>query len=291
LRVGCKLFEFVGRCGGIIPEGYEVNYYSFHIGDYTTNTAHLTHLEDLAYRRMLDLYYRTENPLGSNVHEIARMVRMSDAHIAGGFDAVKTVLDEFFTESEGEFVTFTNKRCESEIADYERTAKKNRKNGAKGGRPKGTQTKPSGFPVGSQWDASGMPEGTQVEPSHSPLPTTHLPLPKEKRRASFDAALIVIPESLNLQEFKDAWSDWVQHRKESGKRLTPKAVEGQLKALSEWGPVKAVESIRASISNSWSGLFEPKQNRSNVNGNNITSSARLVTEGRDYTGVEHVITK
>ncbi|NDC25981.1 MAG: DUF1376 domain-containing protein, partial [Proteobacteria bacterium] len=34
-----------------------MHYYPFHVGDYQAHTAHLTNTEDLAYRRMLDLYY------------------------------------------------------------------------------------------------------------------------------------------------------------------------------------------------------------------------------------------
>jgi uncharacterized protein YdaU (DUF1376 family) len=40
-----------------------VNFYSFHIGDYAAHTRHLTPIEDIAYRRMLDLYYTSEKPL------------------------------------------------------------------------------------------------------------------------------------------------------------------------------------------------------------------------------------
>ena len=32
-----------------------MNYYNFHIGDYARRTRHLTVLEDLFYRRLLDL--------------------------------------------------------------------------------------------------------------------------------------------------------------------------------------------------------------------------------------------
>ncbi|RPP48164.1 hypothetical protein IPC1156_32430, partial [Pseudomonas aeruginosa] len=34
-----------------------MNFYPFHPGDYMLRTAHLEPLEDLAYRRLLDLYY------------------------------------------------------------------------------------------------------------------------------------------------------------------------------------------------------------------------------------------
>ena len=37
-----------------------MNYYPFHLGDYAARTAHLEPMEDLAYRRLLDLYYLGE---------------------------------------------------------------------------------------------------------------------------------------------------------------------------------------------------------------------------------------
>ncbi|NDH69342.1 MAG: DUF1376 domain-containing protein, partial [Gammaproteobacteria bacterium] len=33
-----------------------MHYYQFHIGDYKSHTHHLSLLEDLAYRRLLDFY-------------------------------------------------------------------------------------------------------------------------------------------------------------------------------------------------------------------------------------------
>ena len=157
-----------------------MNYYAFHIGDYTTNTAHLSPLEDIAYRRLLDLYYRTENPLGSSVEEIARMVRMSDHHVAGGFDAVKTVLREFFTESDTDSCEWRNKRCDAEIDAYLQMSKRNRKNGVNGGRPRKTHRVTTGLPVGSDRVTTGLPDETHSKPSHSPFPTTHSPLPRER---------------------------------------------------------------------------------------------------------------
>jgi uncharacterized protein YdaU (DUF1376 family) len=38
-------------------------YYSFHIGDYSAHTKHLTPMEDLAYRRLLDACCVGEGPL------------------------------------------------------------------------------------------------------------------------------------------------------------------------------------------------------------------------------------
>lgn len=71
-----------------------MHYYQFNIGDYMRDTAHLDEMEDLAYRRMLDLYYLRESPLPDDVKEIAKLIRMR-SHC----DCIANVLREFFTLS------------------------------------------------------------------------------------------------------------------------------------------------------------------------------------------------
>ena len=68
-----------------------MHYYQFNIGDYQTHTNHLTELEDLAYRRMIDWCYLHEKPLANDVDEIARLIRMR-THC----DCIANVLREFF---------------------------------------------------------------------------------------------------------------------------------------------------------------------------------------------------
>jgi uncharacterized protein YdaU (DUF1376 family) len=84
-----------------------LNYYPFHIGDYTAHTAHLDPMEDIAYRRMLDAYYLSEGPLPLDVERIAKLIRMRD-HAA----TVRDVLNEFFVQTpEG----WSHARCDAEI--------------------------------------------------------------------------------------------------------------------------------------------------------------------------------
>ncbi len=69
-----------------------MHYYSFNIGDYVSSTQHLEPMEDLAYRRMLDLYYSNEGPLPSDIDKIARLTRMRSHK-----DCIAIVLEDFFT--------------------------------------------------------------------------------------------------------------------------------------------------------------------------------------------------
>ena len=51
-----------------------MHYFQFNIGDYMKHTARLTLMEDLAYRRMLDLYYLNDGPLCSDTKGLAKPI-------------------------------------------------------------------------------------------------------------------------------------------------------------------------------------------------------------------------
>ena len=87
-----------------------MNFYPFHVGDYAAHTRHLTMMEDLAYRRLLDAYYLGERPLNGCVSDVARSVGMVE-HL----EAVGYVLKTFF-QHDGD--QFSNKRCDAELAHY-----------------------------------------------------------------------------------------------------------------------------------------------------------------------------
>jgi uncharacterized protein YdaU (DUF1376 family) len=89
----------------------KLHYYTFNIGDYASHTRHLTHLEDLAYRRLLDAYYLQERPLHEDVAMVARQINFRD-HI----EEVAIILNEFFSLVEG--TGWVNLRADEEIAKY-----------------------------------------------------------------------------------------------------------------------------------------------------------------------------
>jgi len=107
-----------------------MHYYSFHVGDYIHDTAHLNNDEDLAFRRLLDLYYTQEKPIPNKTQEVARRIRMGKNIVA-----VQTVLQEFFIYNEEHDFWF-HKRCDETIAAYQAKVERNREVGKLGGRPK-----------------------------------------------------------------------------------------------------------------------------------------------------------
>ena len=105
-------------------------WYKFYLGDYITHTNHLSDAEDLAYRRLLDLYYISEKPIPLETESVARKIRLD-------LDITESVLGEFFDKGvDG----YRNSRCDAEIAKYQHQVENNRTLGKRGGRPKKTES-------------------------------------------------------------------------------------------------------------------------------------------------------
>jgi uncharacterized protein YdaU (DUF1376 family) len=159
-----------------------MNYYNFHIGDYISHTIHLSSEEDLAYRRLLDMYYDTELPIPNNIPLVSRKLRISA-------EVVKTVLDEFFELTDDGFKNF---RADNEIAEYQRFIEKQKANGSKGGRPKKSHRKPTANPTQSQKKPNQEPRTINQEPI------------KERTRGSRLSADWVLPKE---------WADWAKQER------------------------------------------------------------------------------
>jgi uncharacterized protein YdaU (DUF1376 family) len=85
-----------------------MHYYQFHIGDYKSHTHHLSLMEDLAFRRLLDHYYLHQAPIRQR--DIARQIGMRDFE-----QDVLTVLEEFFVSTDDGYI---NPRADKEIKAF-----------------------------------------------------------------------------------------------------------------------------------------------------------------------------
>lgn len=87
-----------------------MHYYQFNIGDYASHTRHLEPIEDLIYRRLLDLYYLHERPLNDDATTVAKQIGLRDEAAT-----VLEILNQFFDPSpEG----YRSARADREIAHY-----------------------------------------------------------------------------------------------------------------------------------------------------------------------------
>lgn len=173
-------------------------YYNFHVRDYLTKTRHLSLLEDLAYRRLLDTYYTEEGSLPADPQRVARLIAMPD-HVA----EVTLVLNEFFTQTDD---GWRNDRADLEISGYHARAEVARANGKRGGRkPKETQSVPSGNPVGTQSQPSGVPKANPglTQPKANQEPRT-----KKQEPVSVDGFVsfwTAYPKKVAKPEAMKAW--------------------------------------------------------------------------------------
>ena len=166
-----------------------MHYFSFHISDYMSHTAHLTPLEDLAYRRCMDIYYLHEKPLLEDIGEVAREIRMPD-----NIPEVTYVLNKYFTHDVGKGWTLA--RADEEIQKYKNKLAAS----SKGGK--------SAALVNRKSTASGLLPTN----NHKPLTNNHKPIKDTLKR----------PNNVT----KKTWEDFLLHRKNLKKPLTETALKG-----------------------------------------------------------------
>lgn len=230
-----------------------MNYYRHHIGDYLRDTAHLSMLEDAAYRRLLDLYYVREDALPADLQAVCRLIR---ARTDDECEAVGVVLDEFFTLHED---GWHQKRADAEIAIMRDAADRARTNGKAGGRPRKTAKAPEqeakSNPEETQSVISGLAKHNPDESSPSsnlqPLVTTVTEVAREASQ-SFDA--LACPPEIHAE----AWADWIAHRRKRRKPVSERAAVEQWRALACLSPPQQAACIAHSIRNDYQGLFPEK---------------------------------
>jgi len=172
-----------------------MHYYQFHIGDYKSHTHHLSLLEDLAYRRLLDFYFLHEQPIKHR--DIARQIGMREHE-----EDVMTVLNEFFISTADGFVS---PRADKEIKQYKEFSE-----AGKRGAAKRWSTPPNG-------EAISPPNATPIATNnHKPLPNNQ---DKNKRGSRLSSDFLFTGDWLafckqerpdlepvqTFEKFKDYW--------------------------------------------------------------------------------------
>jgi len=128
-----------------------MHYYNFHIGDYKSHTSHLSVIEDIAYRRLLDFYYLHEKPIKQQ--NIARQIGMREHE-----QDVLTILDEFFLSSPEGFV---HPRADKEISRFKEFAEAGKRGAAKR--------------WGANGEANSPPNPTPIATNnHKPITNNHI---------------------------------------------------------------------------------------------------------------------
>lgn len=172
-----------------------MHYYQFNIGDYKSHTEHLSEMEDLAYRRLLDWYYLHESPIPLDIEEVARQIRMR-SHT----ESIAVVLREFFEHTKKGWVSH---RANIEIA--------------KAG-DKSTKAKAS---AKARWskekDANALPAQSESNATQDTRHITH-----DTKHSKTVATKVACPPDVGQQ----VWEDWLQLRKTKKASVTETVVKG-----------------------------------------------------------------
>jgi uncharacterized protein YdaU (DUF1376 family) len=175
-----------------------MHYYQFNIGDYQSHTAHLSEIEDLAYRRLLDWYYLHECPIPDDIPEIARQIRMR-THT----ESIAIVLQEFFELTKK---GWSSVRANREIA---KTGEKSAKASAS---------------AKARWNKDSYANALQTQSeSNATQDTRHITQDTEHKKNK--TTVVVCPTDVDQQ----IWDDWKQLRKAKKAPVTETVVKGARK--------------------------------------------------------------
>jgi uncharacterized protein YdaU (DUF1376 family) len=198
-----------------------MHYYQFNIGDYQSHTAHLTEIEDLAYRRMLDWCYLHEKALPVDPGDVARLVRMR-LHS----ESIEIVLREYF-------------ECREEGWIHLRVIQEILKVGIKS--EKASESAKARW--GKAKDANALQTQSDSNATQDPLPITRDTKPKTQKNTV--APPIGVTESV--------WQDWISLRKAKRAAVTQTAIAGIAREASKAG-VSLQVALETCCARGWTGF-------------------------------------
>ena len=185
-----------------------MHYYQFNIGDYISHTRHLSPIEDIAYRRLLDAYYLSESPLNTGVASVARQINMKDYE-----NEVNTILNEFFTLTDDGWL---NSRANKEIAKYREMVEAGKRGAAK------------------RWLSP---------PDTPPIPLPNATLIANKKQETRNKKQSITPAPAGVSP--ETWDAFVQQRKAKKAQITQLVIDGITKqaSLASWTLEDALKEI------------------------------------------------
>lgn len=202
-----------------------MHYYQFNIGDYKSHTEHLSELEDLAYRRMLDWYYLHETPLPLETSEIARQIRMR-THT----DCIAVVLQDFFIRTE---TGWANHRADQEIA--------------KAGEKSSKASESAKARWSKQKDANAMRTHSESNATQDTIPNTQDT--EHKNTKPRRSASIVKPEDVDQK----VWDDFLSIRKAKRSPMTETALQGIQREADKAG-WHMQQALQECVARGWQGF-------------------------------------
>lgn len=215
-----------------------MNYYPFHIGDYASATRHLSWEEDLAFRRLLDVYYTTEKPIPTELRAACRLVMATTEQQRA---AVEVVLTEFFEHTDEGWI---NRRADEEILAMREKQNKQRDKANKRWNMQRSE----------RGTASAMPQHPDANAAASKsdadaMPPTPTPTPKKEKSADALTVATLVLDGLTEQTA----TEFLAHRRAKGAKLTARAWEGfKAEASKAQWPVE--QAVVKALARGWTGF-------------------------------------
>ena len=189
-----------------------MHYYQFNIGDYQSHTSHLSEIEDLVYRRLLDWYYLHETPIPLDEAEVSRQIRMR-SHT----ESIAIVLREYFECTEDGWI---HHRANKEIAKA------------------GDKSEKASASAKARWnkkDANALPPLSDSNATHNTLPITQDTEHKTQKKATVIATPVGVSDSV--------WQEFKSLRKAKKAPITQRAIDALTNEANKagWTLEKALE--------------------------------------------------
>lgn len=202
-------------------------YYQFNIGDYQSHTSHLSEMEDLAFRRMLDWCYLHEKSLPLDVNEIARLIRMRTHS-----ESIAIVLQEYFERNEDGWISLRV------IAEILKVGMKSEKASASAKARWGKKdNKNKDLPDNAIDDANAL--RTQSE-CNATQDTEHKTQDIRHKKETYT------PEGVS----QSVWQDFVKHRKTKKAAISELVIKGIQKEADKAG-ITLEDALTETIIRGW----------------------------------------
>ena len=199
-----------------------MHYYQFNIGDYASHTRYLTPMQDLIYRRLLDLYYLHEKPIPKENPSLC--IGLNDCSTD-----VQRVLNDYFILTEKGWI---NKRADEQITEY-----KNKQKSASAAGKKSAEARKASKDAVIERPLNDRTTSVQLTNNHKPLT-----IKQETNK-------LLTPDGV----LQSVWEDFVQQRKNKKAAITETALKGIDREARKAG-ISLNDALQEICARGWTGF-------------------------------------
>ena len=199
-----------------------MHYYQFNIGDYASHTRYLTPMQDLIYRRLLDLYYLHEKPIPED--NPSQYIGLNDCST----DVQRVLNDYFILTPKG----WINKRADEQIAEY-----KNKQRSASAAGKKSAEVRKASKDAGLERPLNERTTSVQLTNNHKPITINQQP----NKLHTPDGVL------------QSVWEDFVRQRKAKKAAITETALKG-IEREARKANISLNDALQEICSRGWTGF-------------------------------------